>query len=106
MWRSVRFGIDHFGAITLHVWLLRLLFVAAYSVFFMLPVILAQDVEPGVMIRARESVMGHGSLPWALACYWLVMALFMAFSTVYDARLVMFKIGSVTECRCRGGHDN
>jgi hypothetical protein len=87
--RSVRFGISHFGAITTHVWLLRLAFVAAYSVFFMLPVVLVQDAAPPVVRSVTSALAGHWSLTLTLVCYWLVMALFMAFSTVYDARLVL-----------------
>jgi hypothetical protein len=85
--RGVGFGIRHFGVISAHVWLLRLAFVVVYSVFFMLPVMLSQDVAPAVVRGVISSVMGHWSLPLTLMCYWVVMALFMAFSTVYDARL-------------------
>ncbi len=70
-----------------HVWILRLAFVAAYSVFFMLPVVLSQDVAPSMVKDVTKSVMGNWSVSLTLLCYWLVMALFMAFSTVYDARL-------------------
>ena len=35
------------------------------------------------------SFMGSGSVALTLACHSLVTALFTAFSTVYDARLVM-----------------
>lgn len=86
---GVGFGIRHFGVISAHVWLLRLAFVAGYSIFFMLPVILAHDAAPRVVTNVRELVLGHWSLPLTLACYWLAMALFMAFSTVYDARLFL-----------------
>lgn len=87
--RSVGFGMRHFGAITMHVWLLQLAFVAAYSVFFMLPVVLAQGVAPAAVRGVTSSLIGKWSLLLTLACYWLVMALFMAFSAVYDTRLVL-----------------
>lgn len=89
VWHSLCFGLLHFGAITMHVWLLRLAFVATYAVFFMLPVVLMQDAAPPVVRSVTSALAGHWSLPLTLVCYWLVMALFMAFSAVYDARLVL-----------------
>jgi hypothetical protein len=88
-WHSICFGLRHFGAVTIHVWLLRLLFVAAYSIFFMLPVMLVQDAAPPVVRSVTSALAGHWSLTLTLVCYWLLMALFLAFSTVYDARLVL-----------------
>lgn len=87
--RSVGFGIRHFGAITTHVWLLRLAFVAGYGVFFLLPVVLSQDVAPPIVTSVTKSVLGQWSVTLMLVCHSLVTALFVAFSTVYDARLVM-----------------
>jgi hypothetical protein len=89
VWHSLCFGLRHFGAVTIHVWLLRLLFVAAYSIFFMLPVVLMQDAAPPIVRSVTSVLAGHWSLTLTLVCYWLVMALFMAFSTVYGARLVL-----------------
>jgi hypothetical protein len=87
VFHSIGFGLRHFGTITKHVWLMRLAFVAAYSVFFMLPVVLSQDVLPPVMTNAWKSVTGSWPVTLTLICYWLVIALFTAFSTVYDVRL-------------------
>jgi hypothetical protein len=84
---SVGFGIRHFGAITKHVWLLRLAFVAGYGIFFALPVVLSQDVLPTIMTNEWKSVTASWSVTLTLICYWLVVALFTAFSAVYDARL-------------------
>jgi hypothetical protein len=85
--RSVWLGIRHFGVITKHVWLLRLAFVAGYGIFFMLPVVMSQDVVPPVMTSTWKSATESWSASLTLMCYWLVMALFTAFSAVYDARL-------------------
>jgi hypothetical protein len=85
--RSIGFGIRHFGAITKHVWLLRLVFVAGYSILFLLPVVLSQDVAPPIVTSVIRSVMGSWSVPLTLMCQSFVTALFVAFSTVYDARL-------------------
>lgn len=63
-------GLRRFGAITMHVWLLRLAFVAAYGVFFVLPVMLAQDVAPAMVRGVASSGMGHWLLLLTLACSW------------------------------------
>lgn len=88
---SIRFGIRHFGSITWHVWLLRLAFVASYGLFFILPIVVSQDGMPVAVTSVTKSLsfMGSGSVALTLACHSLITALFTAFSTVYDARLVM-----------------
>jgi hypothetical protein len=86
--RSMWFGIRHFGAITKHVWLLRLAFVAGYGVFFLLPIVLSEDVAPPIVRSMTRSVLGSWSVMLTLVCHSLITALFVAFSTVYDARLV------------------
>ena len=64
-------------------------FVAGYSLFFILPVVVAQDVMPITVTKVTTSFMGSGSVTLTLACHSLITALSIAFSTVYDARLVM-----------------
>lgn len=70
-------------------WLLRLAFVASYSVFFLLPIVLSQDVAPPIMTRVTKPLMGDWSVMLTPACHWLVTAVFVAFGTAYDARPVM-----------------
>jgi hypothetical protein len=89
MLHGIEFGIRHFGAITRQVWLLRLSFVAGYSAFFMLPAVLARDVAPPVVMNAWKPMMGIWPAMLTLMCHSFVTALFVAFSTVYDARLAM-----------------
>jgi hypothetical protein len=85
--RSIGFGLLHFGKIMKHPWLLRLAFVAAHSLFFTLPIVLMEDVLPPVATNPISAFTGNGSMTLILACYWLVAALFVGFSTVYDACL-------------------
>ena len=86
---SFRFGLRHIGNVTWHVWLLRLACVAAYSLVFILPVVLSQEVMPFKLHELIRSVKGNWSVALTLACHALIMAVFTAFGTVYDARLVM-----------------
>jgi hypothetical protein len=85
---SARFGLRHFGVITLHIWLLRLAGAALVLLFVALPMAASTQV----MVPALIALTGKTPLlpAWhfvlsSLAAF--VAALVIAFSTVYDARL-------------------
>jgi hypothetical protein len=85
---SVRLGWRHLGVITLHVWLLRL----AGAVLMLLFVALPMAASTQVMTPALISLTGKTPLlplwHFAQSCIGAgVMALWLAFSTIYDARL-------------------
>jgi hypothetical protein len=90
LWRTLHFGIQHFGFIAVHVWMLRLAVFAFSVLFIILPVALVQEVVLPKLVFAMPYELLHVSqlIPQATAvCLALLSAFFATFGVVYDARL-------------------
>jgi hypothetical protein len=83
---SVRFGLRHFGAITLHIWLVRLAIFALIVSFIEFPLAMIDNLlAPYARLGSSEVLPIMEFLETSGAA--LVSAILLAFSVVYDARL-------------------
>jgi hypothetical protein len=83
-----RFGMRHFGVITVHAWLLRLVLLGISLVFVIFPIVLSQSfVAPGLIRFTSSSWVEPTSLMLMSAGIALVGAIFTAFGVAYDAQL-------------------
>ena len=88
---SMRLGVRHIGAITAHVWVLRLTILAAQMMFCTAPMLVVQHY---ILPSVSASLPGGDGISAALRIAnavgaALVSAGLVAFSTVYDARLFL-----------------
>ncbi len=92
IWQSLRLGSKHYRLITIHVWLLRLIFVVFRLLFVIVPVAFIQEAMLPKMLSALPQFwLGARPLIWQTTalCLSLVGAAFNAFSVLYDARLYL-----------------
>ncbi len=85
---SARFALKHFGAVALHIWLLRVIICGPMSLFIVTPSLAATQFAMPAMI----SLIGKTPLlPWLyfaqVSGATFIAAIVMAFSTIYDAQL-------------------